>query len=183
MSYNIFKYNEVDGAIITSYSEDSIELFNVHVLNKTDEELVNPVLPEGVPIKFLIKDGDMVTVNLDYKKSSSWDLVKSIRNNKYEEDITTIEGIWQVDQHSINSIISAIRTLDTDIDTISWRTTNNNMIELTKPQLNTILTSYDERRISIFNASINVKADIDACTTVEEVNALGVASLLSTYTI
>jgi hypothetical protein len=181
MSYNILKYNEIDGASLISYSEDSVELFNTHVSNLSDDELVNPILPSGVPIKHLIKVGDTVVTDIDYKKSSTWYDVKIIRDSKYKEDITTTEGTWQVDEDSIKAIEFCLINLTDDLDTVSWRGVNNINVEITKIQLNSILEHYASRRNSIFNASINVKGDIDACTTLGELEALDLDTLLDTY--
>ena len=185
MSNFILKYDSNnDETTITTYV--NVDDYTNHANNLQEGELASPTLPDGVPLKFIKVESGAVVVKdtyIDNLKSTKWNEVKTLRSSRNDEDITTTEGTWQVDTVSIANINSGIMTLTDNLDTISWLDTNNNLIEITKEQLNNILIDHAIRKVSIFNASINVKADIDACTTVEEVNALDVESLLSTYTI
>lgn len=185
MSNFILKYDSNnDETTITTYV--NVDDYTNHVNNLQEGELASPTLPDGVPLKFIKVESGAVVVKdtyIDNLKSTKWNEVKVLRTSRNDEDITTTEGTWQVDNESLKSIEFGLINLTDDLDTVSWRDINNIGVEITKVQLNSILESYATRRSSIFNASINVKADIDACTTVEEVNALDVESLLSTYTI
>lgn len=165
---------------------EGVHTIDENCVQLPDDNVFFQPLPVGKEIVYIddiptsLQD---VVIPLDTVKAIKWDEVKTLRSTRNDEDITTSEGTWQVDTLSIANINSGIMTLTDNLDTISWLDTNNNLIEINKEQLNNILIDHATRKISIFNASLNVKADIDACTAIEEVNALGVASLLSTYTI
>lgn len=122
-------------------------------------------------------------VEIDCKKECKWSKVKYKRIQLYEYPISYMGHEWQMDDSSIYAITSSIRTLTDDIDTLSWRTIENVMVELTKTQLNELLVSYDNRRLSIFNASLNIKTDIDNASTVENIDALDIDALFTAYII
>lgn len=114
-------------------------------------------------------------------KGKVWDSVKTKRYNKYYDNITTTKGTWQVDMESLESIRSAIDLLTSEIDTMGWKDVDNNIVELTKTELLEILTIYNSRRISVFNASLNVKSDIDDVTNIDDLYLLDIDSIFNAY--
>ena len=161
-------------------------------VNLSEEELTGDfdmvvedvsTLPKCDPLLWSIENGSIkfYTSQLEQLKSGKWEKAKNLRTIKYDENLETPEGLWQVDAESRSSISSALLTLNEDSNTISWLDSDNNLVTLSKVQLNSILVEHALRKNTIFNAFMNIKSDIDDCTTIDSINDLDVESLLNTY--
>lgn len=144
-------------------------------------------------INLFQEDGNFITKSelltkigiseVECKRVCKWDEVKMKRNSLQTENINFLSHDWQMDDSSILSLMSALRTLTDEIDTLSWRTIDNVMVELTKVQLDDLISLYDNRRLSIFNASMNIKNDIDNASTPNDVELLDIDTLFTAYII
>ena len=110
---------------------------------------------------------------LDEAKIAKIEYLKSTRNAKELEPISYNGVLFDADKDSLDRLNYAIITLTaTHTESIQWTTAENTDVSMTVNDLNLVIASVGNRSNQLHIIYRNLKDQVNACTTVEEVEAI-----------
>ena len=111
----------------------------------------------------------------DLEETKSWKIqsLKIIRNTKELEPITYNNVLFDADKDSLDRLNYAIITLTaTHTESIEWTTAENTDVSMTVNDLNLVIASVGNRSNQLHIIYRDLKEQVNAGTTVEEVEAI-----------
>ena len=110
---------------------------------------------------------------LEDAKSAKIEYLKSTRNTKELEPILYNGVLFDADKDSLDRLNYAIITLTaTHTESIEWTTAENTDVPMTVNDLNMVIASVGNRSNQLHIIYRDLKEQVNACTTVEEVEAI-----------
>lgn len=110
---------------------------------------------------------------LNEVKASKIEYLKSTRNTKELEPILYKGVLFDADKDSLDRLNYAIITLTaTHTESIEWTTAENTDVPMTVNDLNLVIASVGNRSNQLHIIYRDLKEQVNACTTVEEVEAI-----------
>ena len=110
---------------------------------------------------------------LEEAKASKIEYLKSTRNTKELEPILYNGVLFDADKDSLDRLNYAIITLTaTHTESIEWTTAENTDVPMTVNDLNMVIASVGNRSNQLHIIYRDLKEQVNACTTVEEVEAI-----------
>lgn len=110
---------------------------------------------------------------LEEAKAAKIEYLKSIRNAKELEPISYNGVLFDADKDSLDRLNYAIITLTaTHTESIEWTTAENTDVPMTVNDLNLVIASVGNRSNQLHIIYRNLKEQVNACTIVEEVEAI-----------
>lgn len=110
---------------------------------------------------------------LEEAKESKIDYLKRTRNAKELEPISYNGVLFDADKDSLDRLNYAIITLTaTHTESIQWTTAENTDVPMTVNDLNLVIASVGNRSNQLHIIYRQLKEQVNACTTVEEVEAI-----------
>ena len=110
---------------------------------------------------------------LEEAKTAKIEYLKSTRNTKELEPILYKGVLFDADKDSLDRLNYAIITLTaTHTESIEWTTAENTDVPMTVNDLNLVIASVGNRSNQLHIIYRDLKEQVNACTTVEEVEAI-----------
>ena len=110
---------------------------------------------------------------LEEAKAAKINELKSTRNTKELEPILYNGVLFDADKDSLDRLNYAIITLTaTHTESIDWTTAENTDVPMSVNDLNLVIASVGNRSNQLHIIYRNLKEQVNACTTVEEVDAI-----------
>jgi hypothetical protein len=110
---------------------------------------------------------------LEEAKTAKIEYLKSTRNTKELEPILYNGVLFDADKDSLDRLNYAIITLTaTHTESIEWTTAENTDVPMTVNDLNLVIASVGNRSNQLHIIYRDLKEQVNACTTVEEVEAI-----------
>lgn len=110
---------------------------------------------------------------LEEAKTAKIEYLKSTRNTKELEPILYNDVLFDADKDSLDRLNYAIITLTaTHTESIEWTTAENTDVPMTVNDLNLVIASVGNRSNQLHIIYRDLKEQVNACTTVEEVEAI-----------
>ena len=107
----------------------------------------------------------------DYKALKLAEL-KEARDKAEQQPITTDKGSFDVDDKSITRITNAILILEKMGSTLDWTLADNTVVVVTADDLQNVMFALGEQSNAAHEKHRDLKAQVEACKTVDEVEAI-----------
>lgn len=148
------------------YEIVSVDDWNKLIGNYDGQEYIKDVVHGGYIVK------PPVIPTLEEAKASKLTELKGIRDAKELEPVQYIDHYYDFDTKSFDRINAAIIALDQTHGAISWTCADNKVVEVTADTLRGVIAAAAIRSNALHVTYRNLKASVQAATTVEEVESI-----------